>query len=131
MLGAAVVGFVGFVVMTHRDAARLAEREEAALHRLRDIAASPPGEGFQAGRYHFAWLHGAGGASLLLAGPVEPGKDGLRWFATDGKTVYEFDSAVRAIPSTGPGTRGLRAYLSRSPERRREKDLPTGWRPLE
>jgi len=126
-----LAAFLAAVLLPHRQADELAAREAAIPPEIAVRAAlgvKPPTE---VHGYRFRWTAALEFDPLLVAGPLEYGKTGVRWFATrDGRAIYEYDPTLFVAGAKGPNTRDLQKYLS-LPEGQRPKSVRLfGWKLL-
>ena len=127
----ALAGFLWLVLDSHRRADDLFARERAIPAELIQRAQRGVGGDQEALGYRFFWTPGGELDPVLIAGPIEAGRTGVRWFATlDGTKIYEYDPTVFKAPPAGPNPRPMQKFLS-VPAKHRSKSLrPPGWRPL-
>jgi len=126
-----LAAFAAAMLLPHRQAVRLRALEDPIPHELSARASSGFAAPAEALGYRFTWMEPGEHPAVLLAGPIELGETGVRWFATrDGREVFEFDPTLYALGSTGPPTHDLQKFLSLS-VRERSKNAPIfGWKPL-
>jgi len=126
-----LAAFAAAMLLPHRKAVDLEARESVIPQELSVRALRGAGPPEDALGYRFRWIEPGEFEPVLVAGPLEYGETGVRWFATrDGREIYEYDPTLFVAGSKGPPTRDLQKYLS-LPEGQRSKSVgPFGWKPL-
>jgi len=126
-----LAAFVAAMLLPHRQAVQLRSLETPIPHELAVRAGrgmEPPAEALG---YRFTWIEAGEYEALLVAGPLEFGGTGVRWFATrDGKEIYEYDPTLFVAGSNGPATRDLQKFVSLPVRQRSKSDRPFGWKRL-
>jgi len=129
-----VLGLAAFgaaMLNPHRQAAKLEAMETPIPPELSARAARGPAAPADAHGYRFAWTERGEYEPVLIAGPLEYGSTGIRWFATrDGLAIFEYDPTLFVAGSKGPPTRDLQKYLSLPKRERSKTATPFGWKPL-
>jgi hypothetical protein len=121
IIGIAAAVFVLFLVRNERSAQEVVRAEDAALGRLRALAAAPPGPPRIEGGYRFEWALGGDLPPVLLALPETTGV--CLFAAAPGGAVYACDLFGAPAPDVTP----LRIHAARAAE---NPPLPPGWRPI-
>jgi hypothetical protein len=126
-----LTAFAAAMLLPHRKAVELQALEDGIPHELSARAlrgVEPPADALG---YRFRWIESGEFEPLLVAGPLEFGETGVRWFATrDGVAIYEYDPTLFAAGPKGPNTHDLQKYVS-LPEGERSKSVgPFGWKLL-
>jgi len=130
----AAAAFGAFLYVNHHRANDLVASETIALERFRAYARAPERTPLEEVGYHFHWETEGSRPPLAVAGPLQPLKSGVRWFASlpgaaEGD-LYEFDTVLSRAPGGVPDFEGLRIYLSLPESDRTSERRPFGWRPV-
>ena len=132
VLAVAAVGFAFFMYRPHAKAnAMLAAEAEAVRALTRAVQAEPNAAVRTRDAYRYRWVLDGPLPPLLVAEPIEPGKDAVRSFAAmAGSAIYQRDPVMAdALPSRITEA-DLRYYLALDPEEREKATRPNAWTPL-
>ena len=106
--------------------------ELVAIDRLRVYARGPERTPLEEGGYRFRWISEGHLPPLAVAGPVEPHRSGVRWFASlaggADADLFEFDTVLNRAPGGVPDFEALRAFLTLPADKRSLDRRPFGWR---